>query len=53
MDKLNLGWALSLDRLIELTEREPKRVVRPVSPRMIIRPVLGAKRPTQKRRLRR
>lgn len=36
IEKMDLGWALSLDRLIELTRRDRKRVVRPVSPRIVI-----------------
>lgn len=36
MDKVDLGWALSLERLIELTRRDRKRVVRPVSPHIVI-----------------
>lgn len=37
MDKPDMGWVLSLSRLRELTLREPRRVVRPVSPRIVIR----------------
>jgi hypothetical protein len=37
-------WALSIDRLIELTARDQKRVVRPVSPQLVIRPVLLPKK---------
>lgn len=58
MQKLNLGWVLSIERLAELTARDPKRVVRPVSPRWVMRPVLLPKRerparsPPKKRRRR-
>lgn len=38
METVDLAWALSIERLIELTARDGRRVVRPVSPQIAIRP---------------
>lgn len=50
--KIDLAWALSIARLIERTNRDQKRVVRPVSPRMFLRPRLVALKKTEPKRRR-
>jgi hypothetical protein len=47
---LNLGWALSIDRLIETTLGDQGRVAGPVSPQLKLRRLLLPARPPVKKK---